>query len=86
VISEDKYFYVPSMEYKIRAQIAGIGCGFLPRFRIQEFLKKGQLIELQITPARPVVPLYLAWKVVNQGKALKRLREMLITNKALIKC
>jgi DNA-binding transcriptional LysR family regulator len=86
VISEDKYFYVPSMEYKIRAQIAGIGCGFLPRFRIEKYLQNGQLVELQIAPAQQVIPLYLAWKVVNRGKALKTLREMLLANKALIKC
>jgi DNA-binding transcriptional LysR family regulator len=86
VISKDKYFYVPSMEYKIRAQIAGIGCGFLPRCRIQDSLQNGQLLELQINPAKPAVPLYLAWKVVNQGKALKKLRGMLIAKKDLIKC
>jgi hypothetical protein len=44
------------------------------------------LVELQITPPRPAIPLYLAWKVVNQGKALKMLREMLMANKAFIKC
>jgi DNA-binding transcriptional LysR family regulator len=86
VISEDKYFYVPSMEYKIQAQIAGIGCGFLPRCRIQKFLENGQLIELKISSERPLVPLYLAWKVVNRGKALSALREILVANKALIKC
>ena len=86
VISEDKYFYVPGVEYKIKAQLAGIGCGFLPRFRIQEYLQTGQLLELQIDPPRPVVPLYLAWKVVNRGKALQTLREMLIAKKALIRC
>jgi DNA-binding transcriptional LysR family regulator len=85
VISEDKYFYVPSVEYKINAQLAGIGCGFLPRYRIEKHLQSGQLIELAIQPKAPKVPLYLAWKVVNRGKALKTIRDLLLANKELIR-
>jgi len=86
VISEDRYFYVPSLEYKINAQLAGIGCGFLPRQRIQKYLRSGELIELQIEQIHPPMPLFLAWKIVNQGKALKTIREMLLARKAEIKC
>jgi DNA-binding transcriptional LysR family regulator len=86
VISEDQYFYVPSLEYKINAQLAGIGYGFLPRQRIQQYLHSGELVELAIEQATPIVPLCLAWKVVNQGKALKTVREMLIARKAEIRC
>ncbi len=86
VISEDKYFYVPSLEYKINAQLAGIGCGFLPRQRIQKYLDSGELIELQIEQDYQPAPLYLAWKIVNQGKALKTIREMLIARKTEIRC
>ncbi|WP_372882293.1 LysR substrate-binding domain-containing protein [Psychromonas sp.] len=84
VISEDKYFYVPSIEYKIKAQRAGIGCGFLPRLRIESYLQKGELIVLEVEAQKPIVPLYLAWKVVNQGQALKTIREMLLANKGVI--
>lgn len=86
VISKDNYFYVPSVEYKLRAQLQGIGCGFLPRSRIQHHLDNGQLIELTLTPQQQAVPLYLAWKVVNRGKALTTIREMLIDNIKLIQC
>jgi len=86
VISKDNYFYVPSVEYKLRAQLQGIGCGFLPRSRIQHYLDNGQLVELTLTPQQPAIPLYLAWKVVNRGKALTTIREMLIANNGLIQC
>jgi DNA-binding transcriptional LysR family regulator len=86
VISENNYFYVPSVEYKLRAQLQGIGCGFLPRSRIQGYLDRGELIELAITPETQPVPLYLAWKVVNRGKALQTIREMILAQKNLIHC
>ncbi|WP_413700056.1 LysR substrate-binding domain-containing protein [Psychromonas sp. KJ10-10] len=86
VISKDNYFYVPSIEYKLRAQLQGIGCGFLPRSRIQQYLDNGQLIELNITPKQEPIALYLAWKTVNRGKALTTIREMLIADKEKITC
>tara|TARA_R110001583_G_scaffold6618_5_gene33579 strand:- start:5526 stop:6431 length:906 start_codon:yes stop_codon:yes gene_type:complete len=86
VISKDNYFYVPSVEYKLRAQLQGIGCGFLPRSRIQQYLDDGQLVELSITPKHELVPLYLAWKTVNRGKALTTMREMLMADKQKISC
>lgn len=86
VISKDNFFYVPSVEYKIRAQLQGIGCGFLPRSRIQQYLDNGQLVELTLTPEHQPVQLYLAWKTVNRGKALKSVRDMLIENRERIYC
>lgn len=86
VISKDNYFYVPSVEYKLRAQLQGIGCGFLPRSRIQHYLDNGQLVELTLTPAQQPIQLYLAWKTVNRGKALKNMKEMLIKHKQNIYC
>ncbi|WP_022942592.1 LysR substrate-binding domain-containing protein [Psychromonas hadalis] len=86
VISKDNYFYVPSVEYKLRAQLQGIGCGFLPRSRIQNHLDSGELIELTLTPEHHPVQLYLAWKIVNRGKALKTIREMLMAEKRSILC
>jgi len=86
VISKNSPFYVPSVEYKLRAQLQGIGGGFLPRTRIQQYLDNGQLIELRLTPEHPPVQLYLAWKIVNRGKALINVRDMLIKEKNKINC
>jgi DNA-binding transcriptional LysR family regulator len=78
VIEESRYFYVPTIEYKIQAQLAGIGCGYLPRPRVRQYLESGALIELQVQDARPVIELSLAWKLVQRGKGLQKLREMLL--------
>ncbi|WP_354623481.1 LysR substrate-binding domain-containing protein [Psychromonas sp. MME2] len=86
VLNNNHYFYVPNIEYKIKAQLAGIGYGFLPRSRINHYLNSGELVELQIEHITNPIPLYLAWKVVNRGKALTTIRDMLIANKVQITC
>lgn len=78
IITESKYFYVPNMEYKIKAQLNGIGCGFLPRSRIQHLIDAGKLVELEIEYPRKEFPISIAWKLVNRGKALQKVREMLM--------
>jgi DNA-binding transcriptional LysR family regulator len=79
ILAKSQFFYVPTVEYKIKAQLAGIGCGFLPRSRIKHYLNTGQLVELQLSPAPQPIQSYLAWKIVNQGKALATLRRLLLT-------
>lgn len=39
---------VPNMNTKIEAQRAGLGIGYLPKHRIENLLKKGQLIEKRV--------------------------------------
>ena len=71
-------FYVPNTYNKLNAQKAGIGVGFLPRHLIREELKAGELVELPLDNARPQPStLYMAWKMVNQGKGLQRLRTLI---------
>lgn len=73
-----QHFFVPNTYHKLHAQKAGIGIGFLPKHLIENELKLGELIELPLSGApKPPSSLYMAWKVVNQGKGLKRLRELL---------
>lgn len=86
VLSDNQYFYVPSLEYKIKAQLAGIGYGYLPRSRINHYLDSGELVELQIQHQKKPITLYFAWKIVNQGKALKTIRDMLIAKRDKILC
>lgn len=66
---------VSSVEDKIKAQLAGVGVGFLPVHRIRTPLKNGELIELALQDnltnnKAPTNPLYLAWNEGNQGRAL----------------
>ena len=70
--------YVQSMEQKIQAQLAGLGVGHLPRKQIQVHLDSGVLIELTTKePTTENLERYIAWKISNKGKALKRLSQLL---------
>ncbi|HSX84390.1 MAG TPA: LysR family transcriptional regulator [Cellvibrio sp.] len=55
---------------KIQAQMMGVGVGFLPAHLIQKELSSGDLIALDCSVPRPNIPLYLAWRKGNKGKAL----------------
>ena len=70
--------YVQTMEQKIQAQLAGLGVGHLPRRFIQMYLESGALVKLT-TEVRTSENLdyYIAWKISNKGKALKRLTQLL---------
>lgn len=78
LINQSRHFYVPTIGYKIDAQLAGIGCGFLPRERVQHHLDKGELVALTLEhePEREDANMYMAWKLVNKGQGLARLRQL----------
>lgn len=82
ISSGNRYFYVPTVDCKIRAQLAGIGCGYLPRQRVQPFIDSGKLIPLDIEHEDQLKPtdMYMAWKIVNQGKGLKALKDRFAEN------
>ncbi|MFT7681904.1 MAG: DNA-binding transcriptional LysR family regulator [Moritella dasanensis] len=77
LIEQSRHFYVSSVEHKIQAIIAGIGVGYLPKARIQSQLDSGALVEIELGEGEHVSDIYLAWKTVNKGKGLKRLREIM---------
>lgn len=56
---------------KIQAQVLGVGVGFLPRHLIQKEIAAGDLIVLDCSVPRPNIPLYIAWRKGNKGKALE---------------
>ena len=86
LFNDSKHFYVPTIDYKVHAQLAGIGCGYLPRQRVCEHLGSGALVELDLAdqPVRTDIDMFMAWKIVNKGQALKKLRELFNANKALL--
>lgn len=70
--------YVQTMEQKIQAQLAGLGVGHLPRKLIQAHLDNGILVKLTTEePTTGNLERYIAWKISNKGKALKRLAQLL---------
>ena len=78
IIEKSQHFFVSSIEDKIKAIDAGIGIGYLPKQRIQSLINNGNLIEIKVEEPPQTTDLYIAWKIVNKGKGLQRLREIIL--------
>jgi len=69
--------YVQNMEQKIQALVAGLGIGHLPRRLIQMHLDTGALVKLTTEePTTENHERYIAWKISNKGRALKRITQL----------
>lgn len=62
---------VPSLHAKLTAQLAGLGCGHLPRAMAAPYLASGALIEKQTTESKPGNTSHVAWRADARGKSLK---------------
>lgn len=62
---------VPSLNAKLQAQLAGLGCGHLPRTLAAPYLASGALIEKQTMEAKPEGTSRIAWRTAARGKSLK---------------
>ncbi|WP_039918001.1 LysR family transcriptional regulator [Cellvibrio mixtus] len=62
---------VPNAIAKIQAQQMGIGVGFLPKHLIQDEIQREELVVLDCSVPRPNIPLYIAWRKNNSGRALQ---------------
>ncbi|OJW51583.1 MAG: hypothetical protein BGO67_05025 [Alphaproteobacteria bacterium 41-28] len=71
VISHQPRIIVPTMDAKIRAQVLGLGVGYLPRPRILHLLKTGELIELTLThQAKKKGHFNIAWQIDSESPVL----------------
>jgi DNA-binding transcriptional LysR family regulator len=62
---------VPSLQAQLAAQLAGLGCGHLPRVLAAPYVASGQLVEKQTVEAKPAGAAHLAWRSSGRGKSLK---------------
>jgi DNA-binding transcriptional LysR family regulator len=62
---------VPDLRAKTSAQIAGLGIGSLPRWLAAPEIAAGRLVEKEMAEPRPTIPLHLAWRTREIGKALQ---------------
>ncbi|MEY2632554.1 MAG: hypothetical protein RIR00_1208 [Pseudomonadota bacterium] len=62
---------VPDLASKLAAQVAGLGVGYLPRHLAAAALARGELLEKELASAKPVMPLFLAWRQDHAGRALQ---------------
>jgi DNA-binding transcriptional LysR family regulator len=64
---------VPSVAEKIRAQVSGLGVGFVPSKAIESLVQAGKLVVLPVEHtgvAEDEGVLHIAWKSSSRGKAL----------------
>lgn len=62
---------VPDIRTKASAQIAGLGIGHLPRWLAEPEIAAGRLLEKTTEESRPSLPLHLAWRSRQIGRALQ---------------
>ncbi|WP_448211317.1 LysR substrate-binding domain-containing protein [Colwellia sp. MEBiC06753] len=77
LIERSLHLYVTSVNHKIEAIKAGLGVGFLPINRVESYITSGELVAIEVDQTTQPNNIYMAWKLVNKGKGLKRLHEML---------
>jgi DNA-binding transcriptional LysR family regulator len=66
-----QFLAVPSMECKAKAQVAGLGVGFLPLSLAKPYLQKGLLIEKEVDQPKVDSRCYLAWRENKISPALE---------------
>ncbi|MFT5708820.1 MAG: DNA-binding transcriptional LysR family regulator [Oceanospirillaceae bacterium] len=74
--SDGQKFYVQNIDQKVTAILAGIGIGHLPKERVQQYIKAGQLIALPLAQG-DTDENFLAWKINNKGMGLQALTRLL---------
>ena len=64
-------FTVPDLEAKVAAQVAGLGCGYLPAHAVAPQVKAKRLVVKEVEEIKPAGNLYYAWRSQEKGKALR---------------
>ncbi len=71
LLSGQDVFTVPDMCTKREAQVAGLGVGFLPRHLIGPDVEAGRLLVREVEEPKPEIPLFIAWRAKDPGRALR---------------
>ncbi|MBO9537983.1 LysR family transcriptional regulator [Herbaspirillum sp.] len=71
LLSGQETLTVATVADKLEAQLAGLGCGHLPRIWAAPYLASGALVEKQTLAAKPNDNFMVAWPKAEQGKSLK---------------
>lgn len=71
LIAGQDVLVVPDLPAKIAAQVAGLGCGFLPGFAALSEAGARRLMIKQVEEAKPEARQLYAWRTDNRGRALR---------------
>jgi len=77
VLDEQKILSVHDFGAKVQAQLAGLGCGYLPRYLAEPHLASGMLVERRLESETRRDRAYLAWNENATGNAALWWRENL---------
>jgi DNA-binding transcriptional LysR family regulator len=69
-VSGQDTLQVPDLEAKLAAQVAGLGCGWLPYPLAADAIAAGALVVKSTETPRPDTTLHLAWREARPGRAL----------------
>lgn len=84
VVSYQTKIIVPTMAEKIKAQLFGLGIGYLPRLQAQPFLNRGELVELELSHHVTKEAYFkIAWQLNTVSPTLKWFLESLESEKSL---
>jgi DNA-binding transcriptional LysR family regulator len=62
---------VPNLESKVAAQLAGLGCGYLPAHAAAPLIMAKRLVAKEVDEIKPAGNLYYAWRSREKGRALR---------------
>jgi len=68
ILSGQDVLTLPNMQFKLQAQIAGLGAGYMPTKIAEHYASKGQLVIKQVAKPKHEVMVFLAWRS-DGGKA-----------------
>jgi DNA-binding transcriptional LysR family regulator len=78
---ENQMVSVPSMDAKIKAQVAGLGVGFVPLSAATAYLEAGLLIAKEVERPKINGRCYMAWRQDKMNPVLKSLMDLLRKHK-----
>jgi DNA-binding transcriptional LysR family regulator len=62
---------VADLPAKVAAQVAGLGCGFVPAYLAADHVRAGRLVVKEVDAAPPPQRTCIAWRTERPGKALQ---------------
>jgi DNA-binding transcriptional LysR family regulator len=77
ILDEQDALTVFNFDAKLAAQLAGLGCGYLPRYLAQPYLARGELVAKSVEGEYCSDAAYFGWRESATGLAVKWWRERL---------
>ncbi|MGQ8841300.1 LysR family transcriptional regulator [Serratia sp. TSA_7] len=71
ILEEQDQLTVFGFDAKLRAQLRGLGCGYLPRYLAEPYLKSGELVAKSVEAERCSDIAYFGWRESATGLAAK---------------